>query len=305
MDAQNNKRGEKMEDYKGEISITPDGTILQRNEVVDYLKRLSEHILIQNQLEIEAERFREKLAELTKVSKKKILPPEPNPPIQDPYPILPIIVCSVFGFIFLKYTEEPMTKKIVYASIVICMVVISIAIHYHGNRRAMKDWQNRKAAYEQEQKRISSLNSTASPQDSDEVLDVKQKLKSTEEVLEKVIVSRQCLDGKNILADDYRQNFIPCVLYEYFMKGRVNTLSEAINLFHLEMHQSNMLQQQQQMAQEIAMHQDAMLLQQQLNTERLASQIHDAKNEIEFQIALDSMYTTEMLESLRRELMSY
>ena len=59
---------------------------------------------------------------------------------------------------------------------------------------------------------------------------------------------------------------------------------------------------QEQLREEMRMRQDAIMLQQELNMERISLQIENAKNEIEMQILLDSLYTTDMINRIWREL---
>ena len=95
---------------------------------------------------------------------------------------------------------------------------------------------------------------------------------------------------------------IPCILYSFFLNGRANTLAEAINLFHEEMYRQNQEQNQLQFQQEMRMHQDALMLQQNLNAARLSQQIEDAKNEIELQSLMDSLYTVDMINLLMKSM---
>jgi hypothetical protein len=166
----------------------------------------------------------------------------------------------------------------------------------------MEDWQSRKQAYEQEKARILALNSSVSSEDSSEVIAIKRDLSNVEGALDRLDRSRQELDNQNVLAVDYRQGMIPCVLYSYFLKGRANTLTEAINLFHTELHQEHQRQDMLKMEQEMNMHQEALMRQQNLNTARLSAQIENAKNEIELQSTLDTLYTVETMERLIRAL---
>lgn len=287
--------------YMGTVSITPNGCMMQREAVVSYLKSISEHILMRQQLEGEVQRLRNELADVTRGGPDTSLPPEPQPPIQDRYPIFTLIIVPVFLVIFL-FLDYSFRDKLLVVGVPLLCLILSVFHHHRGNKKAMEDWQSRKQAYEQEKARILALNSSVSSEDSSEVIAIKRDLSNVEGALDRLDRSRQELDNQNVLAVDYRQGMIPCVLYSYFLKGRANTLTEAINLFHTELHQEHQRQDMLKMEQEMNMHQEALMRQQNLNTARLSAQIENAKNEIELQSTLDTLYTVETMERLIRAL---
>lgn len=284
------------------ISITPDGKRMQREEVVEYLKNLSEHILVEIQLEEHVSELRKNLAEMTRqVDLSHVLPPEPMPPVMDPYPKVSIVVV-VCALLYELFLGQDLKEQLVVIGGAGGALILSLLWHQSGNRKAMADWQERKRLYDVEAERVANLNSGAEQNDSPEVLEVKRELQQAEDACRKVQASKRFQENRNILAAEYRKDMIPCVLYSFFLNGRANTLSEAINLFHVEMHQQNQIQEQERMREEILMHQNAILKQQNLNAARLSNQIEDAKNELELDIWLDSLYTAGQIDALRRDL---
>lgn len=284
------------------ISITPDGKRMQREEVVEYLKNLSEHILLEIQLEEHISDLREKLADMTKeVDLSHVLPSEPMPPVMDKYPKA-AIAAVVFFLLYELFLGRDLEEQILVIGGAGGALILSLLWHQRGNRKAMADWQERKSLYDAEAKRIAALDSRVEQNDPPEVLEVKQELQQTEDACRKIQTSRSVQENQNVLASEYRKGMIPCILYSFFLNGRANTLSEAINLFHVEIHQQSQIQEQERMREEILMHQDAILRQQNLNVARLSNQIEEAKNELELDILLDSLYTAGQIDALRREL---
>ena len=284
------------------VSITHAGRTMERTEVVEYLKVLSQHVLIRMELEKELEELRAELAEETKEEKgKAILPPEPDPPLKESYPLLTLIGVP-FLIICILLSDFSAAEKAAVAVVSIAALLFSLIRHRCANERAQADWEERKAAYEKEMERIQNLNSEVTAQDPPAVAELKNQLSQTEEAYEKICASLEYQEKRDILAPNYRKGIIPCILYGFFMDGRVNTLSEAVNLFHEEMHRQNQEQNQLRQQQEMEMHLNALMLQQNLNAARLSSQIEDAKNEIELQILMDSLYTTDMINLLRKEM---
>ena len=78
----------------------------------------------------------------------------------------------------------------------------------------------------------------------------------------------------------------------------MNTLSEAINLFHAERHNQRMIELQEEMR----MREEAMMMQQNLNAARLSEQIESAKNEIEMDNFIQSCFVQDRLDSIYREM---
>ena len=105
-------------------------------------------------------------------------------------------------------------------------------------------------------------------------------------------------DSQEVLPKELREWPIPAELYGYFESGRVNTLSEAINLFHAERHNQRMIELQEEMR----MREEAMMMQQNLNAARLSEQIESAKNEIEMDNFIQSCFVQDRLDSIYREM---
>ena len=284
------------------ISVTPDGRILKREEVVAYLKKLSEHILFMGRLEKEITETRAELAEATRGEESEVLSlPEPSPPIKDPYQLITKIATPVLSIAFL-FMDYPLWQRILIFLVVWACFLISMGHHANENDKAQKEWEEKRAAYDREVERIQNLNSVVSSEDTSETAEIKKRLEAAETAYQKISASKRELENENILAPNYRKELIPCFLYSLFTQGRVNTLSEAINLFHTEIYQMEQRESQEQLREEMRMRQDAIMLQQELNMERISLQIENAKNEIEMQILLDSLYTTDMINRIWREL---
>ncbi len=284
------------------VSVTPDGRIMERSEVVEYLKALSQHILIRMKLEEELEGLRSQLAEATKEEpEKQITVPEPDPPLKESYPILTLIVVPL-GILFFLFSDYPAAQKAGGVAVITAALLFSLFRHRRANERAQREWEEQRAAWEKETERVRNLNSAVSTQDTPEVVSLKEQMGRTEDACERICTSMQGLEEQNVLAPSYREGVIPCVLYGFFLDGRANTLSEAINLFHEEMHRKNQEENQLRIQEEIRMHQDALMRQQNLNAARLSAQIEDAKNEIELQGMMNSLYTADMIRLLWKEL---
>lgn len=284
------------------VSVTPDGRIMERSEVVEYLKALSQHILIRMKLEEELEGLRSQLAEATKEEpEKQITVPEPDPPLKESYPILTLIVVPL-GILFFLFSDYPAAQKAGGVAVITAALLFSLFRHRRANERAQREWEEQRAAWEKETERVRNLNSAVSTQDTPEVVSLKEQMGRTEDACERICTSMQGLEEQNVLAPGYREGVIPCVLYGFFLDGRANTLSEAINLFHEEMHRKNQEENQLRIQEEIRMHQDALMRQQNLNAARLSAQIEDAKNEIELQGMMNSLYTADMIRLLWKEL---
>ena len=284
------------------VSVTPDGRIMERSEVVEYLKALSQHILIRMKLEEELEGLRSQLAEATKEEpEKQITAPEPDPPLKESYPILTLIVVPL-GILFFLFSDYPAAQKAGGVAVITAALLFSLFRHRRANERAQREWEEQRAAWEKETERVRNLNSAVSTQDTPEVVSLKEQMGRTEDACERICTSMQGLEEQNVLAPSYREGVIPCVLYGFFLDGRANTLSEAINLFHEEMHRKNQEENQLRIQEEIRIHQDALMRQQNLNAARLSAQIEDAKNEIELQGMMNSLYTADMIRLLWKEL---
>ena len=284
------------------VSITPDGRTMERSEVVEYLKILSQHILAKAKLENELDNLHAELAEATKEEPgKQVLPPEPDPPLKESYPLFTLIAVPFF-MIAMMFADFSPAEKLGILAIGSGAFAFSLIRHRNENRKARKDWEERRAAWEKDTERIRNLNSVVSVQDPPEVAGLKERLGGTEDAYEKICDSLAEQENRNILAPQYRKDMIPCILYSFFLNGRANTLAEAINLFHEEMYRQNQEQNQLQFQQEMRMHQDALMLQQNLNAARLSQQIEDAKNEIELQSLMDSLYTVDMINLLMKSM---
>lgn len=284
------------------VSITPDGRTLERSEVVEYLKTLSEHIVIQTQLEDEIRKLRKNLAEATKPQELDgLLPPEPMPPTEEKYPLITLIVLPVFAVLML-FNGNSVFERVVLPIVVFTLLFFSLKHHKNGNIKAQEDWEKRKVAYDREVARVQALNSSAKRGDSAEVVRIKKELREVEDAYQKIVASKNYQENRNILAQDYRSGIIPCILYYYFQNGRANTLSEAINLYHTEQYREDQARSQAELRQEVLMHQQALMLQQNLNAARLSEQIENAKDEIELQILLGDLFVADQINSLRRDL---
>ena len=110
-------------------------------------------------------------------------------------------------------------------------------------------------------------------------------------------IRRWHYESEDILPKELLEWPVPAVLSNYFSSGRVNTLSEAINLFYAELHNQRM----QQLQEEIRTRQEAMIMQQNLNAARLSEQINTAKNEIEMDNFIQSCFVQDRLDSIYRE----
>lgn len=285
------------------VSVTYTGKTMQRNEVVDYLQQLCTYHMAFDELSEQYER-RTKEFEAVEAVKEKYdstkwkVPSETAP--KENY-IGVIIWAGIIVLIarwFLGFSTG-----LIFRGVVIAIAAGIMLIFYYGEKdnckRECAAWKKEKEDYAQKLKWFEEQKASYVDGKPKEVVDAEKALMDVRKMLEFARIRRWHYESEDILPKELLEWPVPAILSNYFSSGRVNTLSEAINLFYAELHNQRM----QQLQEEIRTRQEAMIMQQNLNAARLSEQINTAKNEIEMDNFIQSCFVQDRLDSIYREVL--
>lgn len=282
------------------VSVTYTGKTMPREEVVDYLQQLCTYRMAFDELSEQVER-RTKEFEAVKEkydSTKWKVPSETAP--KENY-IGVIIWAGIIVLIARWFLGFP--TGLIFRGVVIAIAAGMILLFYWGEKDHGKQeratWEKEKEDYAQKLKWLEEQKASYVDGKPKEVVDAEKALMDVRKMLEFARIRRWHYESEEILPKELLEWPVPAILSNYFSSGRVNTLSEAINLFYAERHNMRMLQLQEEMR----TRQEAMIMQQNLNAARLSEQINTAKNEIEMDNFIQSCFVQDRLDSIYREVL--
>lgn len=282
------------------VSITYTGETMQRQEVVDYLEQYIVSYMAYDQFSLEKEQAENKIKALKqKYDESSLKAPSDMPPKRS-YTgeiggsvLVVLIGRGLFGLFSVFW----------FRAVVLGVVALWIWLMFDGGREEYKkeceNWKKAKEEYTEKKKWLEEQKKTYKDGKPPELLAAEEELQNADFALKMVDLRCKSYEAKDVLPKPLREWPIPVELYGYFSSGRVNTLSEAINLFHAECHNQRMLQLQEEMR----TRQEAMIMQQNLNAARLSEQINTAKNEIEMDNFIQSCFVQDRLDSIYREVL--
>lgn len=282
------------------VSVTYTGKTMPREEVVDYLQQLCTYRMAFDELSEQVER-RTKEFEAVKEkydSTKWKVPSETAPKENYTGVIIWAGIIVLIARWFLGFSTG-----LIFRGVVIAIAAGIMLIFYYGEKdnckRECAAWEKEKEDYAQKLKWFEEQKASYVDGKPKEVVDAEKALMDVRKMLEFARIRRWHYESENILPKELLEWPVPAVLSNYFSSGRVNTLSEAINLFYAERHNQRMLQLQEEMR----TRQEAMIMQQNLNAARLSEQINTAKNEIEMDNFIQSCFVQDRLDSIYREVL--
>lgn len=286
------------------VSVTYTGKTMQRNEVVDYLQQLCTYRMAFDELSEQYER-RTKEFEAVKEkydSTKWKVPSETAP--KENY-IGVIVWAGIIVLIARWFLGFP--TGLIFRGVVIAIAAGMILLFYWGEKDHGKQeratWEKEKEDYAQKLKWLEEQKTSYVDGKPKEVADAEKAMEDVSQMREFARIRRWHYESEDILPKELLAWPIPAKLKSYFDEGRVNTLSESINLFHAECQSIAQQQQLMQMQEEMRTRQEAMIMQQNLNAARLSEQINTAKNEIEMDNFIQSCFVQDRLDSIYREVL--
>ena len=281
------------------VSITYTGETMQRKDVVEYLQQVCTYHIAFDEFSEQYERLEKELETVKqKYDSSQWKAPNKTPPSRG---LIGPIVWSA-GAVLLGRWLLGLPFGLVFKAIVVGVMAFLIWMFFSSNEDAYKKelaaWEQEKEAYAQRLKWLEDQKASYVDGKPKEVADAEQVLEDVGRTREFARIRTWHFDSQEVLPKELREWPIPAELYGYFESGRVNTLSEAINLFHAERHNQRMIELQEEMR----MREEAMMMQQNLNAARLSEQIESAKNEIEMDNFIQSCFVQDRLDSIYREM---
>ena len=284
------------------VSVTYTGKTMQRHEVVAYLKELCFYKVAQDELKEAVNGMSSRIQELeTKYNKQPMPPPSEKPPERNWVGVGLLAGDSCCGR---NLDDDALAQPHHKADWNWCngfFYLCCIMGEKDSYKKSCEDWEASKETYAKEQvwrKEVEANQVDGKPK---EIAEAMRERQGYQEALGRIGTRCQELEAENVLPSGLLAWPIPAKLKSYFDEGRVNTLSESINLFHAECQSIAQQQRLMQMQEEIRTRQEAMIMQQNLNAARLSEQINTAKNEIEMDNFIQSCFVQDRLDSIYRE----
>lgn len=280
------------------VSITYTGETMQRKDVVTYLQQFCIYHIASDELSEQKERLENEIKQQeAKYDSSKWKKPSETPPKREFFgaAVWVIIIVLVAKWLL------GLSSGLVFRGIVVGIAALLIWLFIWSSQTDYKDrcknWEKEKEEYAQKLKWLEEQKASYVDGRPKEIAEVEKVVEDVCKTLEFAKGRLKWYESREILPEEMREWPIPVELFDYFNSGRVNTLSEAINLFHTERHNQRLLQLQE----EIRMREEAMMQQQNLNAARLSEQINAAKNEIEMDNWIQSCFVQDRLDSIYRE----
>lgn len=286
------------------VSVTYTGKTMQRHEVVAYLKELCFYKVAQDELKEAVNGMSSRIQELeTKYNKRPMPPPSEKPPERNWVGLVFwLVILAAAGIWMMTHWHNRIIKMIGIGAMALFYLCCIIG-EKDSYKKSCEDWEASKETYAKEQvwrKEVEANQVDGKPK---EIAEAMRERQGYQEALGRIGTRCQELEAENVLPSGLLAWPIPAKLKSYFDEGRVNTLSESINLFHAECQSIAQQQQLMQMQEEMRTRQEAMIMQQNLNAARLSEQINTAKNEIEMDNFIQSCFVQDRLDSIYREVL--
>jgi len=289
------------------ISVTRNGVELTRSEVIEYLVRVCAKKKEIADYQDEVKQFEKEKKFIEMQMGKKEYTGDPEPEISSfsfvTYAIIFIAAATVGTIITQILKAIGLSEWFGVIALLVCYVIgFSIPIRIkRSDKKAHKVWVARAPEREKAKAEFDKKERERMAPYTLKLSELADKRLSRSFEAQKLVQEYESLLVLDYLAQDYRKNDVPFILLCYFINGRANTLTEAVNLFHQESHQMRLEELQHQQMESARRAHERMLAEQRSANRELnakADEAVSAAKSAEFNSMLAAIFSAQTLDKV-------